>query len=280
MTTSTVFDTPAQLGETLAIEIANGIAAAAAEDRPYVLGCPGGRSPRPVYAALATQVRLRRLDLSRVVVAMMDEYVERVKGRYCNVDPAASYSCAGFAAREIAAPLARAAGPGRGLGAVWVPDATSPEAHEQRLAESGVDLFILASGASDGHVAFNPPGTQRAATSRVVELPETTRRDNLVTFPQFGRIEKVPHFGVTVGPATIATNSARAVMVVHGADKQLTAARLLNSTAYEASWPATVVHACRHPSLYLDSTAAERHVPHPQDDTKQIRGSEEGGGAN
>ncbi|WP_137120473.1 6-phosphogluconolactonase [Segeticoccus rhizosphaerae] len=255
MTESTVFDTPAQLGETLAIEIANGITAAMAERRPYVLGCPGGRSPRPVYAALATQVRLRKLDLSRVVVAMMDEYVESVNGRYRNVDPAASYSCAGFAAREIAGPLARAAGPGRGPSAVWVPDAADPDAHEQRLHESGIDLFILASGASDGHVAFNPPGTHLAATSRVVELPETTRRDNVATFPQFGRVENVPHFGVTVGPATIVANSARAVMVVHGIDKRVTAARLLNSTTYDESWPATVLHACHHPSLYLDTTA-------------------------
>ena len=111
-------------------------------------------------------------------------------------------------------------------------------------------------------MAFNPPGTEPAARTRVVELPDSTRRDNLATFPTFGgELDAVPRFGVTVGVATIRECSAEVVMVVHGADKARAAQRLSAATAYEPDWPATVWVECRHPQLYLDRAAASQTAP-------------------
>lgn len=256
----TVFPDETALAVALAGEIADGIAAAAAEGRTYVLGCPGGRSPKPVYAALAAEIRQRRLGLGHLVIAMMDEYVvadgpeagSQPRG-YANVDPSAAFSCARFGREVIVGQLAEA---GTGTPELWLPDARDPQVHEDRIAERGIDLFILASGSGDGHVAFNSPGAPADSRTRVVPLPESTRRDNVRTHPDFGSWQNTPSFGVTVGIATITQYSARAVLLAHGAEKRVAAAHLAAAQQYDPSWPSTVVHDCRRPSLYFDEAAA------------------------
>src|SRR5262249_22255710 len=49
----TVFDTPEQLGWTLAGEILDRTRAALRRRRRFLLGCPSGRTPRVIYQALA-----------------------------------------------------------------------------------------------------------------------------------------------------------------------------------------------------------------------------------
>ncbi|MGW5124202.1 6-phosphogluconolactonase [Streptomyces sp. NPDC004069] len=257
-----VFDSPALLGAELAREIADGIAEAAGAGRRYVLGCPGGRSPKPVYEALAELTAERRLDLRHVVIAMMDEYVlpdPDAPGGFHDVDHGAHNSCHRFAAEEIVAPLNAAAGPGRGIpaDAIWFPDPADPEAHERRLVDcGGVDLFLLACGASDGHIAFNPPGTDRHSTCRIVELADTTRVDNMGTFPGFASLDEVPRHGVTVGVETIVTHSRRAVMIVHGAHKREAVRRLTAAHGYDPAWPATLVTECADAALYVDRASS------------------------
>lgn len=260
--TSTVFADPVALGRSLAERIADGIEAAASDGRRYVLGCPGGRSPMTTYTALARIVAERGIDLGHVVVVMMDEYVTtdpRTGGRRA-VDAELAHSCRRFGRDVIVAPLSAAAGPGRGVSAdrFWVPDPAAPEAYDERIAAAGgVDLFILASGASDGHIGFNPPGSPPDSTTRVVELAASTRRDNLVTFPTLGTLDEVPRHGVTVGIGTIRRLSRSVVMVVHGADKTETARRLATAEGYDPRWPATVISECANAALFLDEAAAD-----------------------
>lgn len=265
MTQVTVFPDAVALGSALATEIADAIELASLAGRGYVLGCPGGRSPLATYQALSRLVAARNLDLSQLVIAMMDDYVRPAPGAgFAPVPADAHYSVRNFAAAWLAGPLSAAAGPGRGITAdrVWFPDPADPVGYDDRLAAAGgVDLFILASGTSDGHVAFNPPGTPSGARTRVVRLAESTRRDNLATFPDFASIDQVPGHGVTIGVATIAELSARAVLVAHGPDKQLAVTRLAAATAYDPDWPATVVAACRNGAIYADEAAASPLPP-------------------
>ena len=131
--------------------------------------------------------------------------------------------------------------------------------HLHLLVEAAgqVDLFILASGASDGHVAFCPPGSPADGSSCIVRLAKETRRDNLSTFPEFKSLDDVPHHGLTVGLGTIAKYSKAVAMVIHGGHKQYAAKRLSKSTAFDPQWPATIVHLCRNAAVFLDPQAAE-----------------------
>lgn len=246
-----IFDTPEQLGEAVADDIATRIAATPGS---FLLGCPGGRSPKPVYAALAR----RRLDLSRLVIVMMDDYLTGEGDILAQVDAHAHYSCRRFARADIQAVL----NTGRPAAwqipdtQVWFPDPADPGAYDHRIrAAGGIDFFLLASGASDGHVAFNPGGSAGDSLTRIVPLAEATRRDNLMTFPDFPGLDAVPRHGVTVGIATIA--AARATgMVVWGAGKRLAFRHLSAATGYDPAWPATVWAACPDATLYADRAAA------------------------
>lgn len=255
---TTIFANPEELGQALAAEIADGLVAATAAGRRYVLGCPGGRSPRTTYQALAQIVQERRLDLSRLVIAMMDDYAAPDPAGFRHVDDAAHFSCRRFARDEIAGPLNAAAARGFGISdeQIWLPDPGVPAEYDDRLrAGGGIDLFILASGASDGHVGFNPPGTPADSRTRIVLLAESTRKDNLATFSEFGSLDEVPEYGVTVGVATITELSRRAVMVIHGEDKRTAAARLRGIEHYDPYWPATLLGSCRNAALYVDQAA-------------------------
>lgn len=258
----TVFADADALGDALAREIAAGIRDAGEAARPYVLGCPGGRSPLSTYAALTRMVASQHPDLSHLVIAMMDEYVLREDGGDFRAVPSdAHYSVARFAAEGIVGPLNAAAGPGRGIAPanVWLPDPSDPSAYDDQLAANGgVDLFILASGDTDGHVAFNPPGSPADSRARIIPLAKSTRQDNLGTFPEFRSLEEVPKYGVSVGIATIAKLTRRAVLVAHGASKRTAVARIAASPSYEPEWPATVIWLCKQPSLFVDADAAAR----------------------
>jgi glucosamine-6-phosphate deaminase len=235
---------------------------AASDGRHFLLGCPSGRTGAPAYAALARHAE-RGADLSRLVIVMMDDYVVAdADGAYRRVDPALPYSCLGFAQRRILGPIAEAcARAGTTPPAdIWVPDPADPDGYDESIAAAGgIDLFLLASGAGDGHIAFNQPGTPRTARTHVTPLGEATRRDNMGTFPEFTRLDMVPTHGVTVGVDTIAGGSREVIMVICGAHKRDAYARVAAAESYEPDWPATVVVECKNPTLIADRAAAERN---------------------
>jgi len=211
------FARPDELGRVLARELV--------EAEPRLLGCPGGRSLLSTYRALSGLG-----GLPETTVVMMDEYLPVPP-------PDAHYSCRGFADREIPSPR------------IWFPDPDDPAEYDERIAAAGgVDVFLLASGASDGHVALLAPGAPRDGRTSVVELAETTRRDNLATFPEFASLDDVPVRGVSVGLGTI--SAARALrLVVHGADKGAAVERLLSLDRFDPAWPVSVVH--EHPDAQI-----------------------------
>jgi len=232
-----VFPTSESLGK----DVAAGIVERVRRGRkPFLLGCPTGRTPRPIYHALASA------DLSDVIFVMMDEYlVPGTKGLIW-ASEREPWSCHAFVAHNFRFQSRD----------VWFPDPTDPGEYDRRIADSGgIDLFILASGASDGHVAFNSTGSARGSQTRVVPLSDATRRDNLQTSPSFGTMDNVPQHGVTVGIDTIA-RARESIMIVWGTSKRLTLQRMLAADRYDPTWPATVIHECPVREIVADAAAA------------------------
>ena len=262
-----IHETPARIGEHLAGRIVAGIRAANEAGRAYLLGCPGGRSAMPVYEALAKKLAAEAVDCSALTIAMMDEYL-LAGDEYLLAGPdgalslppaSVHFSCRGFGEREIVARI------NTGLPEAsrikdknfWMPDPAAPADYDIRLAEAGgIDLFLLASGAGDGHIAFNPPGSARDSRSRIVKLAEQTRRDNLATFPAFASIDEVPTHGVTIGLGSIAGLSRSVAMIVWGEAKRTAYRRMSEIRFYDPSWPATIVVECRQAELHADRAAA------------------------
>ena len=259
-----VFQDPVQAAVALARRILDGVQRARTESRRYLLGCPGGRSAAEVYAALAQQVARDEIPLDHLVIVMMDEYVLQQGSSPRPVADDLPHSCRRFGRVEIVQRLNAGTPAPIPDDQFWVPDPACPADYERLIVDAGgIDHFILASGSGDGHVAFNGPGSGRDSRTRVVELAEQTRRDNLRTFPSFAGLDAVPRHGVTVGIATIVEQSAAATLVIHGAEKRQALARILAVDDYDPTWPASVVHACRQATVLTDVSTLENAVELP-----------------
>ena len=253
-----IFSSPDAIGEYLAPLLLQRIESARLSRKRFHLGCPTGRTPRPIYSAMARLLSERPQDISHLVLVMMDEYLVGTDSGFEYAAANNSWSCHHFAHVEIAARLNESLQSKWHLQSesIWFPDPRKPEAYDKRIAEAGgIDFFILASGASDGHVAFNPPGSARNTRTRIIALSEETRRDNLETFPIFGTLAQVPSHGISVGIDTIA-RAREAVMVVWGAAKRLTLGRILGAEQYEPEWPATVIHEVKTREILCDNVSS------------------------
>ena len=158
-----------------------------------VLGVATGSSPLIIYDELGRRVAQGSLSLAKTRAFMLDEYVglaEDHPQRYRNVirdefvdkvdiDPAQVLGPDGLAADLVSA----------------------CEAYERAIADAGgVDLQILGIG-TDGHIAFNEPGSSLASRTRIKTLTSQTRRDNARFFG--GDVESVPQHCLTQGIGTI-----------------------------------------------------------------------------
>lgn len=232
---------------------------ASSEGRPFVLGCPGGRTPRTTYNALAEMIKAGKQDISHAVIAMMDEFLqENGDGSFTNHGLDKHFSCTRFAKFEIFDVLNAAAPVGGEIPIenLRFPVAADPQGYEDFLQGIGVDVFLMASGTTDGHVAFNPPGTAASERTRILRLADETRQDNLGTFPDFKDISEVPKFGVSVGPATMADASRIVIMELIGTHKHVAFKRIAAASGYESDWPATIVRGCKDYYILADKAAA------------------------
>jgi glucosamine-6-phosphate deaminase len=253
-----VFDTPEALAAYAADLVLQRFLAAMTARGVAVLGCPSGRTPLPTYRALAERFAAHPIDGRNLHLVMMDEYLVPDGGGGWRLAPEdAHFSCIGFAERHIRGAFNEALPHAIPRSNLHAPDPSTPERYEEAIATlGGIDAFLLASGESDGHVAFNPPGTPLAARTRIVELAEATREDNMQTFPGFRSLADVPTHGISVGPATIAAHSHSAMMILTGAAKGEALRRIQQSTDYDPTWPSTIVHHCRNAEILADAAAA------------------------
>ncbi len=208
---------------------------------------------------MARRLAEKPRELSHVILVMMDEYLTTAGDGFEYASAEQPWSCHHFARAEITDRLNAGLSPAQRLRgeSIWFPDPRDPAAYDQRIGGGGgIDFFLLASGASDGHVAFNPPGSARESRTRIIELSEETRRDNLQTFPAFGALDAVPTHGISVGIDTIAS-ARECVMIVWGAGKRQTLRRMVGAERYDPEWPATLIHECAVREILSDADAAE-----------------------
>ena len=113
----------------------------------------------------------------------------------------------------------------------------------------GIDLQILGIG-SDGHIAFNEPGTPFDSLTHVAELAESTIKDNSRLFND---ISEVPTKAVTMGLKSI-MNAKRIVLIATGKNKAQAIYNLLKGKMTEEV-PCSILQ--KHPdcTIYVDEEA-------------------------
>jgi len=210
-----------------------------------VLGLATGSTPEPLYAELTHRHREHGLGFAHTRAFLLDEYVGLPAGhpqRYAAVIQ-----------REVTDRLDLAAE------AVHGPDGTAADPvaecarYEQAIRDAGgIDVQIAGIG-SNGHIAFNEPGSALTSLTRPKTLNARTRQDNARFF---AAAHEVPRHVLTQGLGTIG-RSRHLLMLASGAGKAEAVAAAVEGPL-SAFCPASIVQLHRHATVLLDEAAASR----------------------
>lgn len=123
------------------------------------------------------------------------------------------------------------------------------ENYNKLIEELPRDLQILGIG-SNGHIAFNEPGTAFDSETHIVDLTESTIKDNSRLFE---KVEDVPRQAFTMGLKNI-MHAKKIVVLASGANKAKAVYGMLKGTVTE-TLPASVLQLHPDCTLIVDEAA-------------------------
>ena len=163
---------------------------------PINLGLPTGGTPIGMYKELVNDPHLSWWN---VTTFNLDEYI--------GIEPTHSESYKNFMKQNLHDHI------DIDVFNVWFPNQTDDYDSMIKMA-GGLDLTILGIG-TNGHIAFNEPGSPFNSQTRIVDLSEQTIEDNSRFFDS---IEDVPTKAVTMGLETI-MKSKEILLIAQGKKK-------------------------------------------------------------
>src|SRR4051795_13040805 len=172
-----------------------------------VLGMATGSTPLGLYQELGRMHQRHEIDFSQVTTFNLDEYVvlpvphEQSYHRFMHEN----------FFRHVNIPPQN----------IHIPSGTTRnyrafcEWYEQRIKDcGGIDVQILGIG-SDGHIAFNEPGSSLSSRTRLKTLARSTIEDNSRFFEH---ADDVPIYAITMGVGTI-LEARQLVLLATGKNK-------------------------------------------------------------
>jgi glucosamine-6-phosphate deaminase len=209
-----------------------------------VLGLATGSSPLGVYDELARRVAAGSLSLGRASAFLLDEYV--------GLPASHEQSYRSVIQRDLVDRVDLDPARVLGLDGTASDPAAECAAFEAAITQAGgIDLQLLGVG-TDGHIAFNEPGSSLASRTRIKTLSNQTRADNARFFD--GNADAVPRHCLTQGIGTI-LEAGHLVLLASGGAKAEAVSRFVEGPV-SASWPATALQLHRHATVLLDPDAA------------------------
>ncbi len=122
--------------------------------------------------------------------------------------------------------------------------------YDDMIAKAGgIDIQILGIG-SDGHIAFNEPGTSFDSLTHETELTEQTIKDNSRLFND---ISEVPTRAVTMGLKSI-MNARKIVLIATGKNKAKAVYGLIKGPISE-DMPCSILQKHKDVTVYVDEDA-------------------------
>ena len=172
-----------------------------------VLGLATGSTPVEMYKCLAADVKAKKISFKSVKSWNLDEYW----GLPGTHDQSYRYFMDKnlFDMIDIDKKNTHVL---NGLAKDWKKEVKAYEAAIKKAG--GIDLQVLGIG-SDGHIAFNEPGSSLASRTRLVSLTPQTIKDNARFFK---KAADVPKYALSMGVGTI-MESKTIVLLAFGANK-------------------------------------------------------------
>ena len=210
-----------------------------------VLGMATGSTPLGLYQELVRMHREEGLDFSQVTTFNLDEYV----GLAPSHPQSFHYFMHENFFEHVNVPKQN----------IYIPSGNTSNYpafcawYERRIEEcGGIDLQILGIG-SDGHVAFNEPGSSLSSRTRLKTLARQTIEDNARFFE---KAEDVPIYAITMGVGTI-LEARQLLLLANGKNK---AGAIAAAIEGPVTGMITASALQMHPSsqVYLDDAAASQ----------------------
>lgn len=215
------------------------------EKNDVVLGLATGSSPVGLYQEMIKDFRETGRSYQNVVTFNLDEYVGLPKDHAQSYNTFMHHNLFDFIdcpEKNIHIPC--------GYGTDHKKDA---EAFEEEIQKYTVDIQILGIG-SDGHIAFNEPGTPFDSLTHVAELAEETIQDNARFFGNDP--SKVPTEAITQGLATI-MRAKKILLLATGSNKADAVLTMLHGRQ-SIDCPASILQSHHDVTVILDPAAAAK----------------------
>ena len=175
-----------------------------------VLGLATGSTPVIMYNEMAKAVKAKKVSYSQVKSWNLDEYV----GLPGTHDQSYRYFMNENLFKKIDIKLSNT----HVLNGLAKDPEKECRAYEAQIKKAGgIDIQVLGIG-SDGHIAFNEPGTSLNSRTSVVYLTHSTVKDNARLFFN-GDMDKVPKSALSMGVGTIC-EAKKIIMLAFGENKQ------------------------------------------------------------
>lgn len=210
-----------------------------------VLGLATGSTPLGAYKELIRLHKADGLDLSRVITFNLDEYVGLPH------DHPQSYHF--FMHENLFKEI------NLNPKNIHIPDGTAKDIptfcrwyEEEIVKAGGLDVQLLGIG-SNGHIAFNEPGSSLGSRTRVKTLDEKTRQDNARFFRS---MNEVPRYAITMGIGTI-MDARQLILLANGAGKADAIVKTCEGPI-TAMVPATIVQLHPKATIIVDKQAASK----------------------
>lgn len=191
-----------EVSQWAALYIANKINKHKDSLRPFVLGLPTGSTPLGTYKKLIELYQMNLVSFKNVVTFNMDEYLglDRIHPQSYHTFMWANF----FNHIDIDPNNVNILN-----GATGDPEKECFDFEEKMRSCGGIDLFLGGVG-SDGHIAFNEPGSSLNSRTRIKSLT----RDTVIANARFfnNQIHEVPRHALTVGVATVM--DAKEVLII------------------------------------------------------------------
>jgi glucosamine-6-phosphate deaminase len=221
----------------------------ATPENPFVLGLPTGSSILGTYSSLIELVKKGFVSFQNVVTFNMDEYVGLPEGHpqsYRFFMEQNFFNHIDIRQENI------------NLLNGNVPDTEAEcQRFEDKIKSYGAINLFLGGIGTNGHIAFNEPGSSLKSKTRLINLTQETRLANSRFFGN--NISQVPKTALTVGIDTVM--QAREVVLVASGFNKARAVQKVIEEGVDTLWTASALQLHANGMVVCDEAAAKDLKP-------------------